>query len=84
MRRNRLMALVVGALFVCGCSNYLEEVSQDEVIPKTTTDYSELLLAYMYKTYYYEYNLIHTLGDELVINEASLSEYDNYPLAELT
>lgn len=78
MRRNRLMALVVGALFVCGCSNYLEEVSQDEVIPKTTTDYSELLLAYMYKTYNYEYNLIHTLGDELVINEASLFEYDNY------
>ena len=79
MRRNRfLMALVIGALLACGCSNYLEEVSQDEVIPKTTTDYSELLLAYMYKTYYYEYNLIHTLADEVVINEGSLYEGDNY------
>lgn len=36
--------LVIWALFWCGCSDFLNEESQDEVIPKTVKDFSELLL----------------------------------------
>ena len=79
MKRNRfLMAVVAGMLLTCGCSGYLEEVSQDEVIPTTTTDYSEMLLAYMYKTDNNEYDLIHALGDECIINDHSLSDVDHW------
>ena len=40
------MVLVAG-LGMSGCSNFLKESSQDEVIPETVYDYSELLLNYM-------------------------------------
>ena len=44
-------------LFLCGltltsCSDFLEEQSQSEVIPKTTADFSELLLGAGYPDHY--------------------------------
>ena len=37
----------VASLGMSGCSNFLKESSQDEVIPETVYDYSELVLNYM-------------------------------------
>ena len=48
MKRLRLFILVfVASLGMSGCSNFLKESSQDEVIPETVYDYSELVLNYM-------------------------------------
>ena len=48
MKRLRLFILVfVAGLGMSGCSNFLKESSQDEVIPETVYDYSELVLNYM-------------------------------------
>ena len=48
MKQLRLMMLGMLCLFILnGCSDFLEEKSQDEVIPKTVEDYGELLLNYM-------------------------------------
>ena len=48
MKRLRLFILIlVASLGMSGCSNFLKESSQDEVIPETVYDYSELLLNYM-------------------------------------
>ena len=48
MKRLRLFILIlVASLGMSGCSNFLKESSQDEVIPETVYDYSELVLNYM-------------------------------------
>ena len=47
MKRLRLMILmVVTCCLSMACSDFLEEKSQDEVIPSTTTDFREILLNY--------------------------------------
>lgn len=48
MKQLGLMILGIFCIFLLnGCSDFLEEKSQDEVIPKTVEDYNELLLNYM-------------------------------------
>ena len=47
MKRFKLTILsFVGLLVTGACSDFLEEKSQDEVIPSTEKDYSEILIAY--------------------------------------
>ncbi len=50
--KYRLVFIIctVGALFLNACSDFLKEESQSEVIPKTTTDFRELLLGSGYPT----------------------------------
>ncbi len=74
MKQFRFIILGLLCIFVLvACSDFLEEKSQDEVIPTTTKDYSELLLGYMYANN--NYILLHALSDELQINERKLSSY---------
>ena len=61
---------IIGILSVTlasGCSDFLEETSQDEVIPTTAEDYSELLLNYM--GYSGFWSALNVLSDELRIND---------------
>ena len=46
MMKNKIFILgaITGMLTLGACGNFLEEESQSEVIPKTTSDFSELLL----------------------------------------
>ena len=47
MRKYRNIYIVLNLIFslmLGACSDFLEESSQDETIPTTTTDYSELLM----------------------------------------
>ena len=53
-----------------GCSDFLEEKSQDEVIPKTVEDYGELLLNYM--GYTDVWSVLYVLSDETGIEEKVL------------
>ena len=68
MKQFRLMtmAVAVGLLATAACSDFLEEKSQDEVIPSTTADYGEMLLTYMD---IYEYAILYMLDDDVQISE---------------
>ncbi len=46
MMKNKIFILgaIVGSFILGACSDFLKEESQSEVIPKTTSDFSELLL----------------------------------------
>ena len=47
MKRLRLMILMIMTCWIAtACSDFLEEKSQDEVIPSTVTDFREILLYY--------------------------------------
>ena len=62
--------IVIGWLCVClsgACADFLEEKSQDEVLVKTATDYSELLLGYM--GYSDSWKLLYLLSDETRLDE---------------
>ena len=67
MRKYRNIYIVLNLIFslmLGACSDFLEESSQDETIPTTTTDYSELLMMYMYKTSKYNYNVLYYLDND--------------------
>ena len=66
-----IMAIAVGLLAAVSCSDFLEERSQDEVIPTTTADYSEILLTYMSL---YNYDMLYILDDDV-----QLASYISYP-----
>lgn len=79
MRKYRNIYIVLNLIFslmLGACSDFLEESSQDETIPTTTTDYSELLMMYMYKTSKYNYNVLYYLDDDLKVNESKLPTGD--------
>ena len=65
--------LILGLCLLMGCSDFLEEKSQDEVVPTTTTDYRDVLLGYMYAQS--NFSMLHILSDEFQINEAKLSRF---------
>ena len=46
MMKNKIFILgaIMGSFVLGSCGDFLEEESQSEVIPKTTSDFSELLL----------------------------------------
>ena len=76
MKQLRLMMLGMLCLFILnGCSDFLEEKSQDEVIPKTVEDYGELLLNYM--GYTDVWSVLYVLSDETGIEEKVLGAYSD-------
>ena len=44
MKKLQIMICILGLLGLNSCSDYLNKESSDEVIVKTVSDYSELLL----------------------------------------
>lgn len=62
--------IILGWLCVCltgACSDFLEEKSQDEVLVRTASDYSELLLGYM--GYSDCWRLLYLLSDETRLDD---------------
>ncbi len=43
MNKLKTIIILFSITFFCSCSKFLEEVSQDEIIPKTVKEYSEFL-----------------------------------------
>ena len=80
MKQLRLKIFGIFCIFLLnGCSDFLEEKSQDEVIPKTVEDYSELLLNYM--GYTDVWRVLYVLSDETGIEEKRLrsdADEDDY------
>ena len=77
MKRLRLFILVlVAGLGMSGCSNFLKESSQDEVIPKTVYDYSELVLNYM--GYSDIWQMLFVLSDETQLRSDVFDWGDDY------
>ena len=64
--KNILWSLL-GVLCLWGCSDFLEEESQDEVIVKTVTDFSEFLLGTAYPSTVYD--VLYLLDDDVELNE---------------
>jgi ragB/susD domain protein len=74
MKHYKLMILgMIGLFLTGGCSDFLEEKSQDEVIPTTTADYSGLVIGC---THMGAYDLLHVLDDDLQLNEL-YGDYEN-------
>lgn len=73
MRQMKIMILVLVSLWTTACSDFLEEKSQDEVIPITTVDYSELLLGYLYSMESYQWTAMYMLDDDISISDRSMS-----------
>lgn len=73
MKQFVLMISGICLMLMSGCSDFLDEKSQDEVIPTTTKDYSEVLLGYMYAQS--NFNMLNILSDEFKINESKLSRF---------
>lgn len=74
--------LLSGLLLTSSCSEFLERQSQDEVIVKTATDFSELLLGAGYVTVV-RYETLYCMDDDIEIYEDSyypelLSVYEKY------
>ena len=42
--KNKFIYLITAILALSSCNSFLEEVSQDEIVPKSTKDLSEFLL----------------------------------------
>ena len=77
MKRLRLFILVfVAGLGMSGCSNFLKESSQDEVIPETVYDYSELVLNYM--GYSDIWQMLFVLSDETQLRSDVFDWGDDY------
>lgn len=70
MKKYKLLPLICCAalLGLAACSDFLERKSQDEVIVKTVTDYSEFLLGSGYVTGV-DYKLLYYLDDDIAIYE---------------
>lgn len=67
---NILIVGLVGLMFLGACSDYLNEKSQDEVIVKTVSDFSEFLLGSGYPDRINTTNwVLYLLDDDAEINE---------------
>lgn len=71
--KNIILAIIVCLSFT-GCSNFLEEKSQDEVNVKTTQDFRELLLSYMNDED--GWAQLYALDDDIAINDNKLNDYN--------
>lgn len=76
MKKIRLLIIGLVSMFVTSaCSDFLEEKSQDEVLVRTTKDYDELLLGFMYNTN--SYLMLYAMDDDIRINDAKLTGTEN-------
>ena len=73
MKYMRIILLIVSGL-IGSCSDFLEEKSQDEVIPSKVTDYREILLAYQTSSFS---QAILVLDDDVQIDESRVTSYPN-------
>ncbi|MDR1719729.1 MAG: RagB/SusD family nutrient uptake outer membrane protein [Dysgonamonadaceae bacterium] len=62
------IAYTVGGLLLFACSDFLEEKSQSEVIPTTTTDYRELLVGSGYPNNTEPADFTYYFGDDVELN----------------
>lgn len=68
-------------ILVLGCSDFLEEESQDEVIVRMVSDYSELLLGEGYPDPAIPmYSCLYVFDDDLEVNDFNLSEDEDFAL----
>jgi hypothetical protein len=70
MKYRFLLAIAGVLLLASACSDFLKETSQDEVIPKTTTDFRELLLGSGYLGNTDPSNFVYYLDDDVTLNFA--------------
>jgi hypothetical protein len=69
-----MLSTIVGILLLTSaCSDFLEEKSQDEVIPKTTADFRELLLGSGYPGGTEPAAILYYMDDDVALNFASNS-----------
>ena len=79
MKKLRFMICILGLLGLNACSDYLNKESSDEVIVKTVSDYSELLLGAGYPEPTGSlYNTLYLLDDDYMLNENSLDDEEDY------
>ena len=72
MKQYSLLILAFVSLVAAACSDFLEEKSQDEVIPKTATDFREILLGYQDRSACTPAH--HVLDDDVAIDESQFWE----------
>ena len=79
MKKLQFMICLLGLLGLGACSDYLEKESSDEVIVKTVSDYSELLLGAGYPSPTKAiYNTLYLLDDDFMLNDNNFNdETDN-------
>ena len=81
MKKFQIIIFVLSLVFAWGCSDFLNEESQDEVIVHTVKDYSELLLGAGYpEPYGYLYASLFVFDDDLEIDELELKDKDHFIL----
>ena len=79
MKKLQFMICILGLLGLNACSDYLNKESSDEVIVKTVSDYSELLLGAGYPEPTGSlYNTLYLLDDDYMLNENSLDDEEDY------
>ena len=79
MKKLQFMICTLGLLGLNACSDYLNKESSDEVIVKTVSDYSELLLGAGYPEPTGSlYNTLYLLDDDYMLNENSLDDEEDY------
>ena len=82
----KIMRAIIFILFLLkistACSDFLKEESQDEVIVRTTADYSEFLLGsgYPQPAITYPYETLSLLDDDVEVNESRLTSDENSAL----
>ncbi|TWV94673.1 RagB/SusD family nutrient uptake outer membrane protein [Chitinophaga pinensis] len=64
-RKLFLIAGLAGLLTLSGCTKFLEEKSQSDVIPKTATDFRELLIGSGYMTNSEPMNYLYFMDDDV-------------------
>ncbi len=78
IKSNILAICLVSMLSYTSCSDFLEETSQDEIIPETMEDLSAVMYSEAYP-YQFEGNVfLRMLTDEVVCNGLNLDSYENY------
>ncbi|WP_291910003.1 RagB/SusD family nutrient uptake outer membrane protein [Chitinophaga sp. CB10] len=81
--KSLILAGVTGLLTLSGCSKFLEEKSQSEVIPKTAIDYRELLIGSGYMNNSEPMNMVYFMDDDVDLfieyangQESPVGQYD--------
>lgn len=68
MSMKNIIIVLVGMFVLSGCSDFLEEQSQDEVIVRTVADYSQFLLGSAYGMALYD--VLYMLDDDVELDES--------------
>ncbi len=78
MMKKLQFICILGLLGLSACSDYLDKESSDEVIVKTVSDYSELLLGAGYPDPEVSlYNVLYLLDDDYMLSENSLDDEED-------